>query len=291
MLRFFAAPSPVPSSSFRAVFEGVRDGSLDAGVVPVESSLAGDDPREPRPAVGVRPAGRGRGVRPGAARPARAAGGAPRDRRAGLLDRRGARPGRRLPAVPPVDGRDDLQHRGRGAAGRRARGAGRGGGRLARVAPIYGLEVLADDIQSGSDNHTRFAVVARREDAAAVLAAAAPAPWPGRRGPRSCSPSGTSPGSLYRALGAFATRGLNLVAAGVAPVDRARRRAGSTCSGSTSTRTRRNRPAPRRSRRWARRPRWSGSWAPTPAPPRTDDPGIGTASRAGAARRRLWWRR
>ena len=31
VLRFFAVPTAVPSSSFRAVFEGVRDGTLDAG--------------------------------------------------------------------------------------------------------------------------------------------------------------------------------------------------------------------------------------------------------------------
>ena len=41
VLRFFAAPEPVPMSSFRAVFEAVRDGTVEAGVVPVESSLLG----------------------------------------------------------------------------------------------------------------------------------------------------------------------------------------------------------------------------------------------------------
>ena len=41
VLRFFASPEAVPLSSFRAVFEAVRDGEADAGVVPVESSLLG----------------------------------------------------------------------------------------------------------------------------------------------------------------------------------------------------------------------------------------------------------
>ena len=118
------SPRSVPCS------RGCATGRSDAGVVPVESVAPGDDPREPRPPVGVRPAGRRRGVRPGAARAARAAGGAARDRGARLLDRRGARPGGRLPAVPTVDDRDVVQHGRRGAAGGRARGAGRGGGRI-----------------------------------------------------------------------------------------------------------------------------------------------------------------
>ena len=41
VLRFFAAPEALALSSFRAVFEAVRDGEADAGVVPVESSLLG----------------------------------------------------------------------------------------------------------------------------------------------------------------------------------------------------------------------------------------------------------
>ena len=41
VLRFFASPTAVPMSSFRAVFEAVRDGEVAAGVVPVESSLLG----------------------------------------------------------------------------------------------------------------------------------------------------------------------------------------------------------------------------------------------------------
>ena len=67
-------------------------------------------------------------------------------------------------------------------------------------------------------------------------------------------------------------------------------RAGSTCSGWTSTGTRPSPCAPRRSPTSPGRPSSSGSSARIPAPPRTDDPGIETAARAGAARRRRWWR-
>src|SRR5215212_10268991 len=41
VLTWFEAPEPAPTSSFRAVFEAVRDGAMPAGVVPVESSLLG----------------------------------------------------------------------------------------------------------------------------------------------------------------------------------------------------------------------------------------------------------
>jgi prephenate dehydratase len=74
-----------------------------------------------------------------------------------------------------------------------------------RVAGLYGLEVLADNVQSGDENRTRFAVLAL--DGAPVAAR-------GRR----AGPLKTTlvfavrnvPGSLHRCLGAFATRGVNL---------------------------------------------------------------------------------
>src|SRR5262249_14718115 len=80
----------------------------------------------------------------------------------------------------------------------------------ARVAGIYGLEVLADDIQTGRDNRTRFAVIARP-------GRAAPGREPARPGAADGPPRTTLvfavrnvPGSLHRSLGAFAARGLNL---------------------------------------------------------------------------------
>ena len=70
--------------------------------------------------------------------------------------------------------------------------------------------MLADDIQSGWDNHTRFAVIAagatrwRGSSGAATGAAIGP--------PRTTLVFAVRnvPGSLHRALGAFADRGLNL---------------------------------------------------------------------------------
>lgn len=70
-----------------------------------------------------------------------------------------------------------------------------------RSAELYGLAVLAENVQTIKDNRTRFVVIARE-----------PAP----RGP---APHKTSlvvttdhrPGALYQALGALATRGVNLL--------------------------------------------------------------------------------
>jgi prephenate dehydratase len=76
----------------------------------------------------------------------------------------------------------------------------------ARVAPLYGLEVLADDIQTG-ENRTRFAVLARERLADAWLTPAALA------GPMKTTlvwAVRNVPGSLYRCLGCFAERNINL---------------------------------------------------------------------------------
>jgi prephenate dehydratase len=76
-----------------------------------------------------------------------------------------------------------------------------------RVAPIYGLEVLASDIQTGRANRTRFAVLARDPLSDGWLKPATVA-----------GPTKTTlvwavrnvPGSLYRCLGCFAERDVNL---------------------------------------------------------------------------------
>jgi prephenate dehydratase len=86
-----------------------------------------------------------------------------------------------------------------------------------RVAGLYGLEVLAADVQAGGDNRTRFAVLARPG------ADAAPAGT--NVGPRRTTlvfAVRNVPGSLHRCLGAFAARGVNLSRLESRPTRRAR---------------------------------------------------------------------
>jgi prephenate dehydratase len=210
VLRFFVAPAAVPMASFRAVFEAVRAGDVVAGVVPVESSLLGtirenldllwafDLPIAGEVSVPVRLA---------------------------LL----GLPGERLETVERVYSisaalaQADAFLRSRpwvvetsyntaGAAKSIADRGERGAAAVAsaRVAAIYGLEVIADDIQSGDDNRTRFAVITRRGEEAAVRAIAAPSAVAGPPRTSLVFAVRNVAGSLHRSLGAFATRGLNL---------------------------------------------------------------------------------
>jgi prephenate dehydratase len=210
VLRFFLAPEPVTQPSFRAVFEAVRDGAVDAGVVPVESSLLGtirenldllwefDLPVAGEVSVPVRLA---------------------------LL----GLPGETLETVERVYSiaaalaQADEFLRSRpwtiqttyntaGAAKQVAERGERGSAAVAsaRVAPIYGLEVLAADIQTGADNRTRFAVIGRPGAEAEVRAAARPDAVAGLPRTTLVLAVRNEPGTLYRSLGAFATRGLNL---------------------------------------------------------------------------------
>jgi prephenate dehydratase len=210
VLRFFAAPEARPLSSFRAVFEAVRDGEAAAGVVPVESSLLGtirenldllyafDLPIAGEVSVPVRLA---------------------------LL----ALPGERLETIERVysiaaalaQADDFLRSRPwtvqttyntAGAAKQVAERGERGAAAVAsaRVAAIYGLDVIADGIQSGSDNRTRFAVIARPGGEDGVRAAASPAAIAGPPRTTLVFAVRNVPGSLHRSLGAFASRGINL---------------------------------------------------------------------------------
>ncbi len=210
VLRFFAAPEARPLSSFRAVFEAVRDGEAAAGVIPVESSLLGtirenldllyafDLPIAGEVSVPVRLA---------------------------LL----ALPGERLETIERVysiaaalaQADDFLRSRPwtvqtmyntAGAAKQVAERGERGAAAVAsaRVAAIYGLDVIADDIQSGSDNRTRFAVITRPGKEGAVRAAASPGAVAGAPRTTLVFAVRNVPGSLHRSLGAFASRGINL---------------------------------------------------------------------------------
>jgi prephenate dehydratase len=207
-LGFFANPQPVAVPTWRAIFEAVRDGTVQAGVAAIENSLAGSI-RETYdllaefdlPIVGA------------VSVPVRLS----------LL----ALPGQRLEDIERVYShaqalaQSDEFLRTRpwqilttyntaGAARMIAEAGERGAGAVAspRVANLYGLEVVARDIQTGTDNRTRFVVLAR---------AAIPDAWL-RTPPAPDAPMMTTlvfavrnvPGSLHRCLGAFATRGLNL---------------------------------------------------------------------------------
>jgi prephenate dehydratase len=209
-LSFFAAPEPRACSSFRAVFEAVRDGEAAAGVVPVESSRLGTIRENldllyafELPIVGE------------VSVPVRLA----------LL----ARPGERLQTIERVYsitaalGQADEFLRSRpwtiqtsyntaGAARQVAESDEPGAAAVAsaRVAGIYGLEVLADDIQTGDGNRTRFAVITRPGSEPAVRGAARPEAVAGAPRTTLVFAVRNVPGSLYRSLGAFADRGLNL---------------------------------------------------------------------------------
>jgi len=211
VLRFFAAPEPVPMSSFRAVFEAVRDGTVEAGVVPVESTLLGSIRENSDllwefqlPVAGE------------VSVPVRLA----------LL----ALPGETLDSIERVYSitaalaQADAFLASRpwqilttyntaGAAKQVAERGERGAAAVAsaRVAPLYGLEVVAADIQSGDSNRTRFAVLSAPGREADVRAQAAASAVGGPPRTSLVFAVRNVAGSLYRSLGAFATRGINLV--------------------------------------------------------------------------------
>jgi prephenate dehydratase len=213
VLAFFAQPEPIAVPTWRAIFETVRDGAVDAGVVAIENSLAGSI-RETYDLLGEFDL--------------RIVGAVSVPVRLALL----ALPGQSLDDIDRVYShaqalaQADEFLRGRtwqvlttyntaGAARTIADGRERRAAAIAspRVAGLYGLEVLAADVQSGDANRTRFAVLAdparheRLPDAALRDARTLTAR------PRMTTlvfAVRNVPGSLHRCLGTFATRGVNL---------------------------------------------------------------------------------
>jgi prephenate dehydratase len=208
VLSAFVAPQAVALPTWRAVFEAVNDGTADAGVVPIERSKGGSVREiydllfqfdEIRIAAEVTV-------------PVHLA----------LL----AMPGQTLEQIERVysiaqalDQADEFlrsrpwqvmtSYNTAGAAKSIADKSELGAAAVAsaRVAPLYGLEVLANDIQTGTANRTRFAVIARENLPESLFAAAALV------GPMKTTlvwAVRNVPGSLYRCLGCFAERKINL---------------------------------------------------------------------------------
>jgi prephenate dehydratase len=207
-LGFFADPQPVAVPTWRSVFEAVRDGAVEAGVAAIENSLAGTI-RETYDLL--------------AEFDLRIVGAVSVPIQLSLL----ALPGQRLEDIervyshPQALAQADEFLRTRpwqvlttyntaGAARMIADAGERGAGAVAsaRVAALYGLEVVAPDIQTGGDNRTRFVVLSREELPEAWLRV--PPPTDGAMMTTLVFAVRNVPGSLHRCLAAFAARGLNL---------------------------------------------------------------------------------
>lgn len=204
------AVEPVPMSTFPGVCAAVEGGSVDAGVLPLENSLAGTvgDALDALADGGLRVVGE-------LLLPVRHQ----------LL----VVPGAELETVERVTSHwQALAQCERFLAGRSwelvpaadtagaARELASSGDRRtaaiasARAAERYGLEIVARDIQDSPHNVTRFAVLAR--DAGAGLAprgSLAPAGG-AERETLITFETGHKPGDLYRALGSLAQAGINL---------------------------------------------------------------------------------
>jgi prephenate dehydratase len=204
----FVAPQAVALPTWRAVFQAVHDGTADAGVVPIERSSGGSVREiydllfkfdEIRIVAEVTV-------------PVHLA----------LL----ALPGQTLDQIERVysiaqalDQADEFlrsrpwqvmtSYNTAGAAKAIADKGEMGAAAVAsaRVASLYGLDVLADDIQTGNANRTRFAVLAREQLPEALFA---PAVLAGPMKTTLVWAVRNVPGSLYRCLGCFAERKINL---------------------------------------------------------------------------------
>jgi prephenate dehydratase len=208
VLAAFASPEIVAMPTWHHVFEAVNDGSADAGVVPIERSSGGSVREiydllfkfdELRIAAEVTV-------------PVRLA----------LL----AMPGQTIEQIERVysiaqalDQADEFlrsrpwqvmtSYNTAGAAKSIADKAELGAGAIAsaRAAQLYGLEVLADNIQGGTENRTRFAVISRDPTPDEWFT---PATLSGPLKTTLVWAVRNVPGSLYRCLGCFAERKINL---------------------------------------------------------------------------------
>ena len=207
VLSYFASPTAVAVPSWRAVFESITDGSVEAGAIAIENSLGGSI-RETydllyefrlaivgevtvavRLALMALPGQSLNDIERVYSHPQGIA-------QADEFLR--TRPWQVMTAYNTAGSAKMIRDRGeRGAAAVAS----------ARVAGLYGLEILAENVQSGDENRTRFAVLAMPGAAAQAWARPRPA-----TAPKTTLVFATRnvPGSLWRCLGCFAERGINM---------------------------------------------------------------------------------
>lgn len=210
MAWFGESANPVPVPTFSAVFAAVEGGRTDAGVLPLENSLAGTvgDALDALAAGALRVVGEvllpirhqllvlpGAGLDEVARVSSHWQALAQCDR---FLS------GRRWQVVPAADTA--------GAARELAASGDHAAAAIAsrRAADRYGLAVAAADIQDSAHNMTRFAVLA---PSASALVPEAGAPLAARGGTRETLltfETGHRPGDLVRALAVLADAGINL---------------------------------------------------------------------------------
>ncbi|MFP5503125.1 MAG: prephenate dehydratase [Candidatus Sericytochromatia bacterium] len=193
------AVEPVPCPSFDRVFEAVAHGEVDAGLVPIENSLAGsilenydlllahelpiigEERLSVRHCLLAKPGTRLEDVRVAYSHPQALAQSMPFLKAHGIEAR---------PAYDTAGSARELASRDEpGAAAIASR----------RAAEIYGLEVLAEGIQTRQDNTTRFFAIALER----------PADLPREKASLVFSAPNV-PGALYAGLGVLADHGLNM---------------------------------------------------------------------------------
>jgi prephenate dehydratase len=225
VLGFFGeAPSRVAVPTWRAVFEAVTDGSAEAGVVAIESSLAGTI-RETYDLLaefydrGVRIVGE-------VAVPVRLALLALPGQTVDDIDRVFSHAQALVQADAFLRLRDWDVMTTYNTAGAARMIAERGERRAAavaspRAADLYGLDTLASDIQAGDENRTRFAVLSTDPETIEAAATRTDGDQRARKTTLVFAVRNVA-GSLNRCLGAFATRGVNLSSLESRPARRAR---------------------------------------------------------------------
>jgi prephenate dehydratase len=225
VLGFFGeAPSRVAVPTWRAVFEAVTDRSAEAGVVAIESSLAGTI-RETYDLLaefydrGVRIVGE-------VAVPVRLALLALPGQTVDDIDRVFSHAQALVQADAFLRLRDWDVMTTYNTAGAARMIAERGERRAAavaspRAADLYGLDTLASDIQAGDENRTRFAVLSTDPETIEAAATRTDGDQRARKTTLVFAVRNVA-GSLNRCLGAFATRGVNLSSLESRPARRAR---------------------------------------------------------------------